>query len=307
MLRVLTYSSNLEHRAKYLLTSSWAHSIAPSVLGSGELSSRWGKLQRRILAVQQYVSADSVADDDVVLFADANDVLIFAGEGEILSRFEFAEELYGKSIIFNREGVCSPAKSRYCQNLTAKGAGGPYLNAGLWMGRAWAVRRMLRGVHIPDDWRLSDQGWYQDYALDHPGEVALDAGGVALDYLKSSPTQRGWHWEGKRLVNEHGHAPIAVHFVSQGHQWKFLDSASVHPLHDTFCLLEPACDQIVPTFLVSAYDWSSHFTIPSEVGIYLSVPFRWAWHRLAATMCATLAVLYSILKLSGALLSFTLD
>ena len=80
------------------------------------------------------------ADEDVVIAADAYDVLVMGGKAEILRVFEDLERESGKSLVFNAEPACFPPTDGICEKHPPAKWRWRFLNAGLIVGRAHAYK-----------------------------------------------------------------------------------------------------------------------------------------------------------------------
>jgi hypothetical protein len=118
-----------------------------------------------------------IRPDDVVVFLDAYDVLLFPAARRI------GRHLYHKSatpILFCAEnGVYPEPASQYAHAYEGddNGNGHPsrrYLNSGCIAGRAGQMFRMLQAAYDLRDSFRNDQQFYVKYALAHPDLVGLD-------------------------------------------------------------------------------------------------------------------------------------
>merc|ERR1719356_2372502 len=139
----------------------------PQILGYGDVAWWPDGLGAKINALRRFVLSDA-ADEDVVLFLDAFDVLVFAGPEEVMARFAEMEARSQRSIFFNAEEHCAPDFQDICTASYPK-APDPrwrYLNSGMLIGRGAALKEMLRDP-VDDVIPFGDQTWYQRYLLRH--------------------------------------------------------------------------------------------------------------------------------------------
>eukprot|EP00747_Dinoflagellata_sp_TGD_P183534 gnl/TRDRNA2_/TRDRNA2_38466_c0_seq2.p1 gnl/TRDRNA2_/TRDRNA2_38466_c0~~gnl/TRDRNA2_/TRDRNA2_38466_c0_seq2.p1 ORF type:complete len:371 (+),score=70.48 gnl/TRDRNA2_/TRDRNA2_38466_c0_seq2:77-1189(+) len=228
-LKVLTFSDSLKPELTYLLSSAAAVGMEPTTLGLGRVNGvSWGQGLGgpKIKAVQEYVKRPKLKDDDLLLFADAYDVLVVGGEKEIVKKYLKMEKETGKSIIFTAERHCFPVQ--VCADPDI-GEYPPaptqwrYLNSGMFIGRVGAIRKMLTTHAMPELDGISlyenhDQAWYQRYYLKYD-DVALDH---ECDLFCSTPgidaVEDSFTVHGRRFVNlETGAEPAIVHFPGPGH------------------------------------------------------------------------------------------
>ena len=184
------------------------------------MPARVGKLRVKIAAIRNWTASQQLSGDDVIMFADSYDVVIFAGEDEILRRFLVAERRLNRSLIFNGERYCYPGYGRYCQAQARAHEEGPHMNSGLWVGRASSVLKMLK-TPVVDSRPGSDQQWYQDYCVDNPWEIGVDN---TKEFLLATHDEDVRIEGGRIHFNGLEKLPVAAHFVSFAH-WPRYNSA----------------------------------------------------------------------------------
>lgn len=207
-----------------LQASAEAHGVYPSYVGVGQDAS-WGPgLGAKINGYRRFVFSQ-VADQDIVVLADAWDVLFYGGLDEIREKFLQLELATGRSLVFNAEEQCIPPVSAICQLppgdvLDAPGfAGRRYLNAGLMAGRGWAMKRML-AEPVPNIMAQREQVWYQNYYLANPGEITLDVNCTLL-CVEGTPTSTLTWLSAERRLAAGDVRPSVVHFPGHGHYSAF--------------------------------------------------------------------------------------
>ncbi|CAE7266041.1 unnamed protein product, partial [Symbiodinium natans] len=222
-----------DRRLAYLQVSAEANQIYPEVLGLGS-NAGWAQLGAKINALRSYVATK--ADEDVVIAADAYDVLVMGGKAEILRVFEDLERESGKSLVFNAEPACFPPTDGICEKHPPAKWRWRFLNAGLIVGRAHAYKNMLREL-VPLE--VNDQWWFHMYRRDHPDEILLDTG------CNLSCTLYTVGGGGISLLDRRIHvqvtqtSPPLVHFVSFGHRTKWIKGRPTSYLQETFRQLYP--------------------------------------------------------------------
>ena len=124
----------------------------------------------------------NLPDDAIVCFVDAYDVLLYAGEEEILRKFH----RYDTDILFGAEVNCYPVQNREAYQKLA-GSMGPtttnyrYLNSGGYLGRVKALREMISWRSEEEIESISklggDQNYFTQYYLEHAREFTVDGNG----------------------------------------------------------------------------------------------------------------------------------
>mmetsp|Transcript_62087 Transcript_62087/g.201289 ORF Transcript_62087/g.201289 Transcript_62087/m.201289 type:complete len:343 (+) Transcript_62087:1-1029(+) len=193
---------------------------------------------------RRFVRAE-IAEDELVLFVDAFDVVLFGGRAEIVQRFEELERQQNRSLFFNCEKVCFPNFDDIC---TADYPASPhpqwrYLNSGAFIGRGAALKQMLKDP-VDDVMPGSDQAFYQRYFRYFPERVGVDHECKLLCATQGIGESWGIELHGSRLENRiTGTVPSVVHFVSNAHwaQWK--DGVPTTDLNDVFQLLHPVAGE----------------------------------------------------------------
>jgi hypothetical protein len=207
-LHVITYATleSAHMKAVMMLHSAGAHGLYPTILGVGEVGSWPEGLWQKIPFVLDFIT-EHTADEDVVLFVDAYDVL-FTGphtpngteyKRGILESFD----AIGADIVFNAERVCAygPVLSpKLCPVFDAeaalrvdqKGASVfKYLNSGAWIGKARALKTFFEFPIAPalraSKTGTGDQMWYADSFVNllTPTASADAPVSVSLDYDRS--------------------------------------------------------------------------------------------------------------------------
>lgn len=266
-LHFITFMNRLDRRFAFLQVSAESHGFNPQVIGYG-MEAWWPDgLGAKINALRRFVHS-RVKDSDVVVFADAFDVIVFGGEEEIISRFEDLEARSNRSLVFNAEEVCFPRREGVCDNATYPLAPHRwrFLNSGLIAGRGHALKAMLRDP-VPDVIDGSDQFWYQQYFAEHQSTVLLDTECqlfCAIWGLDQAEHGVVFH-DGRIHIPETGTMPSLVHFVSLAHWTHWEGGKATSTLHQVFRELYPQASrtlldkwwigvQIGSTHDIMAYD-----------------------------------------------------
>lgn len=105
---------------------------------------------RKLIWVLEFLEANAVADDCMILFTDAHDVLLLADANEMYARFlrQDCDLLFSTEKLFSPDdGQTEPYRrdvKRFFE--THEGDHAPYPNTGCWIGWGWAAKAFLRQV-----------------------------------------------------------------------------------------------------------------------------------------------------------------
>jgi len=239
--KVVTFMNEFRPAFGYLQVSAAAHGLHPSILGYGERAWWPEGLGVKINALRRYVF-DVARSDEVVLFVDAFDVMVFANSSEIMRRFEDLERRTKRSIVFNAEGYCYPEFDDIC-NKNYPEAPFPqwkHLNSGLFIGRVSAMREMLKDP-VDDIMAGGDQTFYQRYFLRHPDQVVLDTRCEVVCAASSISPSYGVTLSGRRLRNNVTKTePSVVHFQAHAHWPRWSDGRPTTDLGEVFRSVYPS-------------------------------------------------------------------
>jgi hypothetical protein len=180
-----------------------------SIIVLGEQENRpigWnsaGNFGVKLKEVRDFLARDDISDNDIVLFTDAYDVIYFGVRDEILRRYLN----FSKPIVFGCETTCNPIPA-YEKYYHYKSCEFPFLNSGLFIGRAHALRKCIRDYNYND--KDDDQAFWtvqfletnkELIELDYNNELFLNTYGVDLSLIN---TVNG-------LCKYKGSAPLFVH------------------------------------------------------------------------------------------------
>jgi len=145
-----------------------------------------GNFGVKLKEVRDFLLRPDVKDDDIILFTDAYDVIYQGNKEEIIKRYlEFS-----KPIVFGCETTCNPIPS-YAQYYTIKDSEFPYLNSGLFIGRAADLRVCIQNYQYND--KDDDQAFWtrqflenrgNNMTLDYTNRLFLNTYGVDLSLIK---------------------------------------------------------------------------------------------------------------------------
>jgi hypothetical protein len=145
-----------------------------------------GNFGVKLKEVRDFLMRDDVSDNDIVLFTDAYDVIYYGTRDEIIRRYL----TFSKPIVFGCETTCNPIPA-YEKYYTNKSCEFPFLNSGLFIGRADALRTCIRDYKYND--KDDDQAFWtvrfletnKDLiTLDYENRLFLNTYGVDLSLIK---------------------------------------------------------------------------------------------------------------------------
>jgi len=238
---LVTYMNEVSPLFGFLQVTAAAHGLHPRILGYGDQAWWPEGLGAKINALRHFVRSE-ITDEELVLFVDAFDVLVFAGRAEIASRFEELERQQNRSLFFNAEKVCFPPFDDICTEdyPESEFPQWRYLNSGAFIGRGAALKRMLKDP-VDDIMPGSDQAFYQRYFRYFPERVGLDTHCQLLCATQGVGDSWGIVLQGSRMENRvTGSVPGVVHFVSNAHWAQWREGRPTTDLNDVFHSLHPA-------------------------------------------------------------------
>jgi len=241
---LVTYMNEASAMFGFLQVSAAKQGLHPKILGYGDKAWWPDGLGAKINALRDFVFSE-VSDEEIVLFVDAFDVMVFGSKSEVLSKFEELELRHNRSLFFNAEKVCFPDFSDICTDAypTSTNPRWRYLNSGMFIGRGRNMKMML-AQPVDNVMAGSDQAFYQRYFLHNPDRLTLDYSCLLLCATQGiGPT---WAVElvGRRLHNrDTGTSPSAVRFVSNAHWAKWVDGTPSTDIADVFQQLYPEASE----------------------------------------------------------------
>ena len=147
-LRVVTYGSHAGYKFCWLLFSAVQEQLDLTVLGFNQAGQGRG-LGYKLLTTLDYLR--TLAEDEVVLFVDAFDVIVSNNASVLLTHFHRLQS----PLVFSAEKGCWPYLDGRAQGeelclwyYPDKPSSTIYrfVNTGSWMGYVWAVRRLLEDI-----------------------------------------------------------------------------------------------------------------------------------------------------------------
>lgn len=216
------------------LGSAFEHGVNPLVLGLGQKIG-WAYNMGSVYGVYREYVYNKTDENDIILIFDAYDVMFLTGKEELLNIYLSFEARTGREIIYNADEFCSsPRKAEYPKCHTPW----KYLNSGIYMGRARAMRRLFgaptSSVVLDKNGKPKHlQNIHTDFFLDHQDLVAIDSNceltQVVFDlpevftrslqdgsYMYDGP--KYFRLFGKRIVNTLTNTtPPLIHFPGVAH------------------------------------------------------------------------------------------
>jgi hypothetical protein len=168
-----------------------ANNLQLHILGLGQ---PWKGHGMKISLLQEFLGISEIAGGcEDVLFLDAYDVLMLqAPAGLLQARFRSL----GGGIVFNGEVACAPDPSLHTVwPANDLGSPLPFLNSGVFVGKAAVVRAMLRDVTedlasnfgvaagSPAFFQADDQRLYSRWFLQHTHLARVDSAGLLFHSL----------------------------------------------------------------------------------------------------------------------------
>jgi len=144
------------------------------VLGLGEnrsigqdLPNGSRRLGIKLRELFDFIHRPNINSNDIILFTDAYDVYYSGDKTTILDRFLKMD----KPIVFGSEKCCYPDGSKAALYPPTHSPF-PFLNSGLFIGRASAFRECMLNYVFDDD--INDQLWWTDIFLKNQHLIQLD-------------------------------------------------------------------------------------------------------------------------------------
>ncbi|WP_421896954.1 glycosyltransferase domain-containing protein [Marinoscillum sp.] len=172
-LKLVTLVDKVDERMSPLQRSCEEYGLQLEVV----VGTTWKRNAFKFRVLEQYLLSEEVDDDDVLLLVDAFDVVVNAGEQDIMKRYltQDADVVFSaEANYYFREADLSLKYWRIYPRQ--EGSVYHFLNSGTFMARAWALKSLLTeisatyAVDYQDDDQLyqvrSDQYLYSRYYVD---------------------------------------------------------------------------------------------------------------------------------------------
>ena len=126
-----------------------------------------GNFGVKLRETKDFLFQQNIRPQDIVLFTDAYDVAYGGSQIDVLKRFIGLD----KPIIFGCESQCHPDKTE-SSKYKDESMEFPYLNSGMFIGYAWALRHCLINYEYND--ADDDQRFWTKQYFQHPSLFGLD-------------------------------------------------------------------------------------------------------------------------------------
>lgn len=126
-----------------------------------------GNFGVKLREVYDFVIKNDVQDEDIVLFTDAYDVIYTGTRDVVIERFVGMKI----PIVFGCETECNPDPDQR-EKYVHRDVKFPYLNSGMFIGRAWAIRKCMKEYVYDDD--HDDQRFWTQKFFEYPEMISLD-------------------------------------------------------------------------------------------------------------------------------------
>jgi hypothetical protein len=178
----------------------------PIILGledKREIGHESAKFGLKFILLAQYLQ--SLPPHDLCLVTDGFDV-IFHGAHDLESRLQ---NLPSHQLLFAADVFENPDQGYPYQTQFLRA---PYLNSGVYAGRAWTILAVLRlALEAQDPLAIDDQRYFTEYMFKNPGTIVIDhafqhfACTAGLEYKKDFGVKEG-------RLHVLGNFPCVLHF-----------------------------------------------------------------------------------------------
>jgi hypothetical protein len=163
-----------------------------------------GNFGIKLREVYDFIHRADIGESDIILFTDAYDVAYCGRKQTLLERYL----AFSKPIVFGCELYCNPMPELATQ-YAFRSAEFPYLNSGLFIGRAAALRTCMSGYVYND--KHDDQLFWTRKFFSHPDLIELDYNNALfLNTAGFDDTKFLWDAE-ENLAYYKEKTPIFVH------------------------------------------------------------------------------------------------
>ena len=164
-----------------------------------------GNFGIKLREVKNFLFKPEIKPQDVVLFTDAYDVIYCGSHKEIMKRYLSI----GKSILFGCETQCHPDKNAEIK-YKKKDVEFPYLNSGMFIGQAWALRHCLINYQY-NDGHDDQRFWTEQYfkypllfGLDYDNQIVLNTEGIEWEKLKWEDNKANYKGKNPQFIHVNG-------------------------------------------------------------------------------------------------------
>jgi len=161
-----------------------------------------GNFGLKLREVHDFLFRTNIRPRDIIVFTDAYDVAYTGKLTQVVDRFR----RFSTPIVFGCEKYCNPdpeERSKYPYTDSEF----PFLNSGLFVGEAWALRHSMSGyVYLDkhDDQRFWTQAFFQHpdlISLDYNNELFLNTVDIDMKYFS---------WDGEHATYK-DKKPLFIH------------------------------------------------------------------------------------------------
>ena len=156
---------DLQNLIKSAKKNGWDLNVLGLEMNTSELGHANKKFGMKLRLVKDYLS--NCNPEDLLLFTDAWDVLVFGTKEEIIERYK----KFNKSIVFNAEKFCWPDEARKSEYDTLSEEF-PFLNSGGYIGKVKDIAKFLDNYNNEED--IDDQRFWTDRYMKNKDIIGLD-------------------------------------------------------------------------------------------------------------------------------------
>lgn len=126
-----------------------------------------GNFGVKLKEVYNFVFQSEIQNNDIILFTDAYDVIYTGNQREIVKKYLEMNS----PIVFGCETTCNPDPEKHVY-YSKKDVDFPYLNSGMFIGMAGAIRECMKNYKYDDN--HDDQRFWTQQFFDKPELIKLD-------------------------------------------------------------------------------------------------------------------------------------
>jgi len=167
----------------------------------------------KLREAQTFLFRKDIRPQDIVMLTDAYDIIYCGCQEEIMRRYLSFE----KSIVFGSETQCHPdpiEAGKYKNRNTEF----PYLNSGMYIGEAWALRHCLINYKyndVDDDQRFWTKQYLQYpwlFGLDYENQLFLNTEGMEWDKLRYKYNKANYKGRTPQFIHVNGPDKTKVNY-----------------------------------------------------------------------------------------------
>jgi hypothetical protein len=167
----------------------------------------------KLREAQDFLFRKEIRPQDIVMLTDAYDVIYCGSQKEIMKRYLS----FNKSIVFGCETQCHP-DPMLADSYTYRNTEFPFLNSGMYIGEAWALRHCLINYQYndtDDDQRFWTKQFFNYtwlFGLDYENTLFLNTEGIEWDKLKFQNNKANYKGRTPQFVHVNGPDKSQVNF-----------------------------------------------------------------------------------------------